>query len=154
GNCRRRARGGRARPGSHRRLPGSRYVSHPPLLEVRDLEVAYGHVQAIRGISLSVRRGQIATLIGPNGAGKSSTLNAIAGLLRPASGEVLLDGQPLTGFPAHQVARTGAVLVPEGRGILQRMTVEENLKVAAEMHPGRDLRERTAAQLRRFPSLG
>jgi len=128
-------------------------VSEAPLLEVRGLHVLYGHVHAVRGVSLAVRRGQIATLIGPNGAGKSSTLNAIAGLLRPAAGEVLLDGQPLTGLPAHQVARTGAVLVPEGRGILQRMTVEENLKVAAEMHPGRDLRERVEVQLRRFPSL-
>ncbi len=128
-------------------------MSEAPLLEVRGLHVLYGHVHAVRGVSLDVRRGQIATLIGPNGAGKSSTLNAIAGLLRPAAGEVLLDGQPLTGLPAHQVARTGAVLVPEGRGILQRMTVEENLKVAAEMHPGRDLRERVEVQLRRFPSL-
>ena len=128
-------------------------MSEAALLEVRGLHVFYGHVHAVRGVSLTVRRGQIATLIGPNGAGKSSTLNAIAGLLRPAAGEVLLDGQPLTGFPAHRVARSGAVLVPEGRGILQRMTVEENLKVAAEMHPGRDLRERIEAQLRRFPSL-
>jgi len=128
-------------------------VTGAPLLEVRGLHVLYGHVHAVRGVSLAVRRGQIATLIGPNGAGKSSTLNAIAGLLRPAAGEVLLDGQPLTGLPAHQVARRGAVLVPEGRGILQRMTVEENLRVAAEMHAGRDLPERIDAQLRRFPSL-
>jgi len=115
--------------------------------------VLYGHVHAVRGVSLAVRRGQIATLIGPNGAGKSSTLNAIAGLLRPAAGEVLLDGKPVTGLPAHQVARAGAVLVPEGRGILQRMTVEENLKVAAEMHLDRDLGERIESQLKRFPSL-
>ena len=128
-------------------------MSETPLLEVRGLHVFYGHVHAVRGVSLTVRRGQIAALIGPNGAGKSSTLNAIAGLLRPAAGEVLLDGQPLARLPAHRVARSGAVLVPEGRGILQRMTVEENLKVAAEMHPGRDLRERIDGQLRRFPSL-
>jgi branched-chain amino acid transport system ATP-binding protein len=128
-------------------------MSETPLLEVRGLHVFYGHVHAVRGVSLAVRRGQIAALIGPNGAGKSSTLNAIAGLLRPAAGEVLLDGQPLARLPAHRVARSGAVLVPEGRGILQRMTVEENLKVAAEMHPGRDLRERIDGQLRRFPSL-
>ena len=128
-------------------------MSETPLLEVRGLHVFYGHVHAVRGVSLTVRRGQIAALIGPNGAGKSSTLNAIAGLLRPAAGEVLLDGQPLARLPAHRVARSGAVLVPEGRGILQRMTVEENLKVAAEMHPGRDLRDRIDGQLRRFPSL-
>jgi len=73
-------------------------VSEVPVLEVRDLEVAYGHVQAVRGISLSVRKGQIVTLIGPNGAGKSSTLNAIAGLLRPKRGAVLLEGKDLAGL--------------------------------------------------------
>ena len=73
-------------------------MSEAPLLEVRDLEVAYGHVQAVRGISLSVRRGQIVTLIGPNGAGKSSTLNAIAGLVRPRRGAVLLEGRDVAGW--------------------------------------------------------
>ena len=128
-------------------------MSEAPLLEVRGLHVFYGHVHAVRGVSLTVRRGQIVTLIGPNGAGKSSTLNAIAGLLRSTSGSVLLEGQPVDRLAAHHVARAGAVLVPEGRGILQRMTVEENLKVAAEMHPGRDLDERIEGQLKRFPSL-
>ena len=88
-------------------------MSETPLLEVRGLHVFYGHVHAVRGVSLTVRRGQIAALIGPNGAGKSSTLNAIAGLLRPAAGEVLLDGQPLARLPAHRVARSGAVLTCE-----------------------------------------
>jgi branched-chain amino acid transport system ATP-binding protein len=128
-------------------------VSEAPLLEVQGLHVFYGHVHAVRGVSLGVRRGQIVTLIGPNGAGKSSTLNAIAGLLRPASGSVLLEGKPVGGLAAQHVARAGAVLVPEGRGILQRMTVEENLRVAAEMHPGRDVAERIEGQLGRFPSL-
>ena len=128
-------------------------MSETPLLEVRGLHVLYGHVHAVRGVSLAVRRGQIATLIGPNGAGKSSTLNALAGLLRPARGEVLFEGKELARLPPHEVARAGVVLVPEGRGILQRMSVEENLKVAAEMHRGRDLRDRIDAQLRRFPSL-
>ncbi|TMA22114.1 MAG: ATP-binding cassette domain-containing protein [Deltaproteobacteria bacterium] len=147
------------------RLPGSRYVSDPPLLEVRDLEVAYGHVQAVRGISLSVRKGQIVTLIGPNGAGKSSTLNAIAGLLKPKRGAVLLEGRDLAGVPAHRAARDGIVLVPEGRAILQRMTVEENLRLAAEMLPARGERaqdkpasaprvqDQIDEQLRNFPSL-
>jgi branched-chain amino acid transport system ATP-binding protein len=127
-------------------------VSEAPLLEVRDLEVAYGHVQAVRGISLSVRRGQIVTLIGPNGAGKSSTLNAIAGLVRPRRGAVLLEGRDVAGIPAHRAARDGIVLVPEGRAILQRMTVEENLRLAAELHGGRT-GERIEEQLRSFPSL-
>ncbi|MFL5443174.1 MAG: ABC transporter ATP-binding protein [Myxococcales bacterium] len=123
------------------------------LLEVRDLTVAYGHVQAVRGISLSVQDGQIVTLIGPNGAGKSSTLNAIAGLVRPQRGTVLLEGKDVAGLPAHRAARDGIVLVPEGRAILQRMTVEENLRVAAEMRGGRGVSAAVAKQLENFPSL-
>jgi len=123
------------------------------LLEVRDLTVAYGHVQAVRGISLSVQDGQIATLIGPNGAGKSSTLNAIAGLVRPQRGTVLLEGKDMAGLPAHRAARDGIVLVPEGRAILQRMTVEENLRLAAEMRGGRGVSAAVAVQLENFPSL-
>jgi len=123
------------------------------LLEVRDLTVAYGHVQAVRGISLSVQQGQIVTLIGPNGAGKSSTLNAIAGLVRPERGTVLLEGKDVAGLPAHRAARDGIVLVPEGRAILQRMTVEENLRLAAEMRGGRGVSAAVAGQLENFPSL-
>ncbi|MFL5405480.1 MAG: ABC transporter ATP-binding protein [Myxococcales bacterium] len=123
------------------------------LLEVRDLTVAYGHVQAVRGISLSVQDGQIVTLIGPNGAGKSSTLNAIAGLVRPQRGTVLLEGKDVAGLPAHRAARNGIVLVPEGRAILQRMTVEENLRLAAEMRGGRGVSAAVAVQLENFPSL-
>ncbi|MFL5364774.1 MAG: ABC transporter ATP-binding protein [Myxococcales bacterium] len=123
------------------------------LLEVRDLTVAYGHVQAVRGISLSVQDGQIVTLIGPNGAGKSSTLNAIAGLVRPQRGTVLLEGKDVAGLPAHRAARDGIVLVPEGRAILQRMTVEENLRLAAEMRGGRGVSAAVAVQLENFPSL-
>ena len=128
-----------------------------PLLEVRDLRVAYGHVQAVRGLSLRVRAGEIATLIGPNGAGKSSTLNAIAGLLRPAGGSVRLDGAEVAGIPAHAAVARGIVLVPEGRAILGRMTVEENLVLGAEARPFPGGREAARAaideQLRRFPSL-
>jgi branched-chain amino acid transport system ATP-binding protein len=123
------------------------------LLEVRDLTVAYGHVQAVRGISLSVQQGQIVTLIGPNGAGKSSTLNAIAGLVRPKRGTVLLEGKDVAGLPAHRAARDGIVLVPEGRAILQRMTVEENLRLAAEMRGGPGVQAAVAGQLENFPSL-
>jgi branched-chain amino acid transport system ATP-binding protein len=130
-------------------------MTAPPLLEVRDLHVSYGHVHAVRGVSLSVRRGQMVTLIGPNGAGKSSTLNAIAGLLPPVGGSVRLEGSEVAGTPAHRAARAGIVLVPEGRAILQRMSVEENLRLAAEMHrkQGR-VQERVEEQLQRFASLG
>ncbi len=129
-------------------------MSEAALLEVRDLHVAYGHVHAVRGVSLSVPRGRIVTLIGPNGAGKSSTLNAIAGIVPPAGGSVLLEGTAVTGLPAHRAARDGIVLVPEGRAILQRMTVQENLRLAADLHPdGADATRRIEEQLRRFPAL-
>ena len=124
-----------------------------PLLEVRDLRVAYGHVQAVRGVSFSVEAGQIVTLIGPNGAGKSSTLNAIAGLVRPAGGAVLLEGRDVTGLPAHAAVATGVILVPEGRAILQRMTVEENLVMGCEARGAPVDRAAIGEQLRRFPSL-
>ena len=128
-----------------------------PMLEVRDLRVAYGHVEAVRRVSLSVAAGEIVTLIGPNGAGKSSTLNAIAGLVRPASGSVRLEGRELAGVPSHAAVAAGIVLVPEGRAILQRMTVAENLLTGAEARPwsgGRvAARAVIEAQVKRFPSL-
>ena len=128
-----------------------------PLLEVRDLRVAYGHVEAVRGVSLSVGAGEIVALIGPNGAGKSSTLNAIAGLVRPAGGSVRLEGRELAGVPSHQAVAAGIVLVPEGRAILQRMTVAENLLVGSEARPwpGGNEQARAAVdqQIERFPSL-
>ncbi len=128
------------------------------LLELRDLHVTYGHVRAVRGVSLSVRAGQIATLIGPNGAGKSSILNTAAGLVRPESGEITLEGRAVTGIPAHRAVAQGIVLVPEGRAILGRMSVEENLRLAAESRPHAvPAGERAALieeQCRRFPVLG
>jgi branched-chain amino acid transport system ATP-binding protein len=127
------------------------------VLEVRDLRVAYGHVEAVRGVSLSVSAGQIVALIGPNGAGKSSTLNAIAGLVRPASGSVRLDGGELAGVPSHAAVAAGIVLVPEGRAILQRMSVAENLLIGSEARPWPGGREEARAaideQIKRFPSL-
>jgi branched-chain amino acid transport system ATP-binding protein len=128
-----------------------------PLLEVRDLRVAYGHVEAVRGISLSVGAGEIVALIGPNGAGKSSTLNAIAGLVRPAGGSVRLEGSELAGVASHAAVAAGIVLVPEGRAILQHMTVAENLLIGSEARPwpgGRDeARAAIDEQIKRFPSL-
>jgi branched-chain amino acid transport system ATP-binding protein len=129
-----------------------------PLLEVHDLQVSYGHVHAVRGISLAVRPGQIVTLIGPNGAGKSSTLAAISGLVAPRAGRVLLEGREVTGLPAHEAVATGLVLVPEGRAILARMTIEENLVLGVESRARAvPPRERTALieqQYARFPVLG
>jgi len=126
-----------------------------PLLEVRDLRVAYGHVEAVRGVSLAVEEGRIVTLIGPNGAGKTSLLSALAGLIRPAGGEVRLGGRDLTGVAAHRAVAAGLSLVPEGRAILGRMTVEENLRLAGELRrPRAEVRASIEEQVRRFPILG
>jgi branched-chain amino acid transport system ATP-binding protein len=100
-------------------------------LEVRDLTVAYGAIQAVRGVTFSVEQGQIVSLIGSNGAGKTTTLRTISGLLRPVSGEVLLDGQPIHRLPAHEILARGVAHSPEGRRLFARMTVEENLRLGA-----------------------
>lgn len=100
-------------------------------LEVRDLTVAYGAIQAVRGVSFSLERGQIVSLIGSNGAGKTTTLRTISGLLRPESGQVLLGGEPIHRLPAHEILARGVAHSPEGRRLFARMTVEENLLLGA-----------------------
>jgi branched-chain amino acid transport system ATP-binding protein len=100
-------------------------------LEVRDLTVAYGAIQAVRGVSFSIDRGEIVSLIGSNGAGKTTTLRTISGLLRPVSGEILLDGEPMHRLPAHEILARGVAHSPEGRRLFARMTVEENLRLGA-----------------------
>ena len=100
-------------------------------LQVRDLVVAYGAIQAVRGVSFDVEKGQIVSLIGSNGAGKTTTLRTISGLLRSVSGEVLLDGEPIHRLPAHEIVARGVAHSPEGRKLFSRMTVEENLRLGA-----------------------
>jgi branched-chain amino acid transport system ATP-binding protein len=100
-------------------------------LEVRNLTVAYGAIQAVRGVTFSVEKGQIVSLIGSNGAGKTTTLRTISGLLRPVTGEILLDGEPLHKLPAHEILGRGVSHSPEGRRLFARMTVEENLRLGA-----------------------
>lgn len=102
-----------------------------PLIELRDLHVCYGHIHALRGISLHVNAGEIVTLIGANGAGKSTALRAISGLVKPRSGEILLEGKPIHGRPTHAVVAMGIGQSPEGRRIFPRLTVEENLDIGA-----------------------
>ncbi len=102
-----------------------------PVLELRDVDVLYGRVQALRGISLTVGEGEIVALIGSNGAGKTTTLRTISGLVRPAKGEVLLRGQPIQGMGAEAIARLGVGHAPEGRRLFSRMTVRENLDMGA-----------------------
>ncbi|ANN67650.1 ABC transporter ATP-binding protein [Bordetella bronchialis] len=106
-------------------------MSQTPLLELRDLEVAYGGIRAVRGVSLVVNPGELVCLIGANGAGKSSTLRAICGLVPVAGGQVLYQGLPIHGRRSHELVRQGLVMVPEGRGIFGQLTIEENLAMGA-----------------------
>jgi len=101
------------------------------LLEVRNLNVYYGAIHALQGISFNVEEGEIVTLIGANGAGKSTTLKTISGLLRPRSGDILLRGESLITLSADQIVRRGVVQVPEGRKIFAPLTVQENLEMGA-----------------------
>ncbi|MBO5683128.1 MAG: ABC transporter ATP-binding protein [Clostridia bacterium] len=101
------------------------------LLEVKDLEVYYGMINALKGISFHVDRGEIVSLIGANGAGKTTTLHTITGLIRPKSGSVVYKGTELTHVPAHKIVSMGMVHVPEGRRIFQGLTVQENLMMGA-----------------------
>jgi branched-chain amino acid transport system ATP-binding protein len=106
-------------------------------LTVEDIDVRYGPVHAVRGLSLEVKPGEIVGLIGPNGAGKSSTLRAIMGATRPAAGSVRLGGRELVGRAPEDVARCGIALVPEGRRIFAELTVEENLRLGLAGRRGR-----------------
>ena len=101
------------------------------MLEVKDINVYYGAIHAIKGISLSVEQGEIVTLIGANGAGKSTTLRTISGLLKPKTGEINFLGKNIAGMPAHKIVREGISQVPEGRRIFAEMTVQENLELGA-----------------------
>jgi len=106
------------------------------LLELEELDVAYNGVPAVRGLSLSVGRGEIVGLIGPNGAGKSTTLHAIMGLVRPAAGDIRLSGRSIRGLAPERIARSGIALVPEGRRIYPNLSVDENLKLGLAARRG------------------
>ncbi len=101
------------------------------LLEVRDLQVAYGGIQAVKGISLKIAPGELVALIGSNGAGKTTTLKTLAGLVQPVSGDIQYAGNSLKNIAAHQRVSMGIALVPEGRGVFARLTVAENLQMGA-----------------------
>ncbi|MER8221766.1 ABC transporter ATP-binding protein [Streptomyces sp. NPDC094143] len=101
------------------------------LLEVEDLRVSYGKIEAVKGISFSVDAGQVVTLIGTNGAGKTTTLRTLSGLLKPTAGKILFDGEPLNGVPAHKIVSLGLAHSPEGRHIFPRLTIFENLQLGA-----------------------
>ncbi|MFB7027359.1 ABC transporter ATP-binding protein [Streptomyces sp. NPDC056488] len=101
------------------------------LLEVEDLRVAYGKIEAVKGISFSVEAGQVVALIGTNGAGKTTTLRTLSGLIKPTAGRISFDGQELNGIPAHKVVSLGLAHSPEGRHIFPRLSIEENLRLGA-----------------------
>jgi branched-chain amino acid transport system ATP-binding protein len=109
------------------------------MLDVQDIHVFYGNIEAIKGVSLQIRNGEIVTLIGANGAGKSTTLNAISGLQRPRSGKIFYEGRDLAGVPPYDVVTLGLSQAPEGRRIFPRMTVKENLEMGAFSRKGQDL---------------
>lgn len=124
------------------------------MLELRDVEVAYGDVSAVRGLSLTVEEGEIVGLIGPNGAGKTTTLYAIMGVLPLRRGTIALHGAPLAGRPPEEVARAGVALVPEGRRLFAELTVEENLRLGlAASRDGRGEGDPLAEVLDLFPVL-
>src|SRR5512141_546621 len=101
------------------------------MLELNDVHSYYGHIHALKGISLKVEDGEVVTLIGANGAGKSTTLRTISGLIHAREGSVRLSGKNITRLPAHEVVGAGVGHVPEGRGIFPRLTVRENLEMGA-----------------------
>ena len=101
------------------------------ILEIHDLVVSYGGIEAVKGIDLTVEQGKIVTLIGSNGAGKSTTLKTIAGLVKPKSGSITFQGEPLLGKSTDQIVSRGVTLVPEGRRVFPNLTVEENLRIGA-----------------------
>ncbi len=120
------------------------------LLELRGLKVSYGGINAVKGIDLEIRPRELVALIGCNGAGKTTTLKAISGMLRPSGGKIAYDGADITGTGAHRLVRKGLALVPEGRGLFSRLTVEENLQMGAYV---RDNKEQIKQDLDRVYSL-
>ena len=124
------------------------------MLEVRDLQVYYGMIHAIKGISFDVHQGEVIALIGANGAGKTTTLHTITGLLAPKSGSVLFEGKDITKVPAHKIVSMGMAHVPEGRRVFAELSVYENLKMGAYTRKDKkEIEESLANVYKRFPRL-
>ncbi len=124
------------------------------MLEVHDLQVAYGAANALWGVSLELRHGELLCVVGPNGAGKTTLIATLAGMLRARSGRIVFDGQDITRLPAHRVCEAGIALVPEGRRLFTGMTVQENLELGSLLPQARAQRQQTMAQvLDLFPAL-
>jgi len=123
------------------------------MLRAEDLNVYYGSIHAIQGVSFEVGKGEIVTLIGANGAGKSTILNTVSGLLRSKTGTLTFRGENIAGMAPHTVVREGIIHVPEGRRIFSKLTVEENLEMGAYTRPGRELDDAITGVYDRFPRL-
>ena len=123
------------------------------ILSVKDLRVSYGAIKAVKGISFDISEGEIVTLIGANGAGKSTTLNTIAGLLKPESGEVKFKGESLIGIKPHKIVSMGIALCPEGRRVFTQMSVEENLEMGGYTRSDAENQETMERVYERFPRL-
>ena len=124
------------------------------MLEVKDLEVYYGVIQAIKGISFHVDKGEIIALIGANGAGKTTTLHTVTGLISPKNGHVLFEGKDITKIPAHKIVSMGMAHVPEGRRVFAELSVYENLKMGAYTRKDKnEIEESLKNVYKRFPRL-
>ena len=129
-------------------------MTQASMLKVKDLKVNYGGIEALKGISFDVEQGQIVTLIGANGAGKSTTLRAISGLVKTASGAINFMGRDIIPFNAQQVVAEGIAMVPEGRRVFDNLTVKENLKIGAYLRKDKDEIESGIEDIyQRFPRL-
>ena len=123
------------------------------MLKVDDLQVYYGSIHAVKGLSFEVNEGEIVTLIGANGAGKSTTLNTVAGLLKPRAGSIEFEGESLVGVPAHKMVPKGIALCPEGRRVFTEMSVKENLEMGAFTRNDAEAKESRKMVYDRFPRL-
>jgi branched-chain amino acid transport system ATP-binding protein len=128
--------------------------NHSPLLDVQDLNVYYGAIHALKGISFHLNKGEVVSLIGANGAGKSTTLSTISGLLRPRVGHIHLEGEDITQTPSETIVQKGLVQVPEGRKIFATLTVQENLEMGAFTREKKEeIQKSMENAFQRFPRL-
>jgi branched-chain amino acid transport system ATP-binding protein len=123
------------------------------MLEVTDLSVGYGPIEALRAVSFGVAQGSVVSLVGPNGAGKTTTLNALSGVVPVRRGRIVFQGRDITRMPSHQRVAAGIVQVPEGRLVLAGMSVRENLELGGYCRPAREIAAGIALMERRFPIL-
>ena len=123
-----------------------------PIIELQGIRAAYGSIEVLHGVDLSVRPGEVYALLGPNGAGKTTTLKVLSALMPPTAGKVIIAGRDVTGSRAEDLARAGLAMIPEGTGIFPNLTVRENLRMAT--FTGKKLSELEEAAYGRFKRLG